>query len=406
MILEKKTDGETNMKKILAILLASALVLNVAACGAKEEPKPEATTAAATEAPAEEKPAEDAATPATEAPAADAPVADAANTLVGVSMPTQSLQRWNQDGINMKASLEAKGYQVELQYAENVAQDQVAQIENMITKGAKILVIAAVDGESLTPVLKQAGEAGIKVIAYDRLIRNSEYVDYYATFDNFQVGVIQGQYIVDKLDLENQAGPFNMEMFAGSPDDNNAEFFFGGALSILKPFIDSGKLVVKSGQMDRLVCGIQGWKSEGAQARMDDLISAYYTKDRVDAILSSNDSLAYGVAASLEANGYGTADKPYPILTGQDCDVANVKNMIAGKQSMSVFKDTRALADKVVEMVDALVTGGTPEVNDTTTYDNGVKVVPSYLLKPIYCDVTNYKELLIDSGYYKAEELQ
>jgi putative multiple sugar transport system substrate-binding protein len=327
--------------------------------------------------------------------------------LIGVAMPTQSLQRWNQDGANMKKQLEEKGYKVDLQYANNDVNTQIQQLENMITKGCKILVIASIDGSALTEVLRKAAENKVKVIAYDRLLMNSEHVDYYATFDNFQVGVIQGRYIEEKLGLKENAGPFNVELFAGSPDDNNALFFNGGAMSVLQPYIDAGKLVVPSGQTEFATIAIHGWDSADAQARMDNLITAYYADGKkLDAVLSPNDSLAIGIVTSLTNAGYGTEEKPYPVITGQDCDKANVKAMLKGQQSMSIFKDTRTLAAKVVEMVEAIMKGEEAPVNDTKTYHNGVKIVPSFLCEPVYADINNYRELLIDSGYYTEEDLQ
>lgn len=328
------------------------------------------------------------------------------DNIIGVSMPTKSLQRWNQDGANMKKQLEEAGYEVILEYAEDKVETQVSQIENMITKGAKVLVIASIDGTALKGVLESAAKEGIKVIAYDRLIKETPNVDYYATFDNYLVGAIQGQYIIDALNLESGAGPFNLEVFGGSPDDNNAYFFNGGAMDKLQPYIDNGQLVINSGQVDMDVISISGWKAEGAQARMDNLLTAYYSDKKIDAVLSPNDSLAQGIVASLKAAGYGTADKPFPILTGQDCDIANVKMLIAGEQSMSVFKDTRTLAKTVVGMVDAIMKGTEVPVNDTSTYDNGVKVVPSYLCEPVFADANNYKELLLDSGYYTEDQLK
>jgi len=327
--------------------------------------------------------------------------------LIGVAMPTQSLQRWNQDGANMKKLLEEKGYKVDLQYANNDVNTQIQQLENMITKKCKILVIASIDGSALTEVLRKAAENDIRVIAYDRLLMNSEHVDYYATFDNFKVGVIQGRYIEEKLGLKENEGPFHIELFAGSPDDNNALFFYGGAMSILQPYIDEGKLMVPSGQTEFSVIAIHAWDSATAQARMDNLITAHYADGkRLDAVLSPNDSLAIGIITSLTNAGYGTPEKPYPVITGQDCDKANVKAMIKGQQSMSIFKDTRTLAAKVVEMVEAILKGEEVPVNDTETYYNGVKIVPSYLCEPVYADVNNYKELLIDSGYYTEEDLR
>lgn len=322
-------------------------------------------------------------------------------------MPTKSLQRWNEDGANMKKALEAKGYKVDLQYAENDVNTQVSQIENMITSGDKVLVVASIDGSALTDALAKAKDQGVKVIAYDRLIMNTPNVDYYATFDNFKVGVIQGQYIETKLGLKDGKGPFNMEVFGGSPDDNNAKVFNAGEMSVLKQYIDNGKLVVKSGQVDFDKVAIPGWKSEAAQARMDNIITANYAAGaKLDVVLSPNDSLAIGVVASLKNAGYGTGDKPFPILTGQDCDKANVAALKNDQQSMSVFKDTRTLADKVVEMVSAVVSGKEAPVNDTKSYNNGSKVVPSFLCDPVSVDKSNYKQILIDSGYYKESDIQ
>ncbi|MBQ9304876.1 multiple monosaccharide ABC transporter substrate-binding protein [Butyrivibrio sp.] len=322
---------------------------------------------------------------------------------VGVAMPTKDLQRWNQDGANMEEQLKAAGYEVDLQYASNDIATQVSQIENMISSGAQVLVIASIDGDSLGTVLAQAKEAGISVIAYDRLIMNSDAVSYYATFDNYMVGTKQGEYIRDQLDLDNAAGPFNIEIFTGDPGDNNARFFYGGAMDVLNKYIDEGKLVVQSGQKDFDNVATANWSTENAQSRMDAIISANYANGtKLDAVLCSNDSTALGVTNSLEANYTGD----WPIITGQDCDVANVKNMIAGKQSMSIFKDTRTLAAKTVEMVDAIMKGSEAPVNDTSTYNNGTGVIPSYLCEPVFADVNNYKELLIDSGYYKESDLQ
>jgi len=326
--------------------------------------------------------------------------------LIGVAMPTQSLQRWNQDGANMKSELEAKGYRVELQYANNDNNQQIQQIENMITKGCNLLVIASIDGSTLSDVLEKAAENDIKVIAYDRLIMQTENVDYYATFDNFKVGELQGKYIEENLNLKEEEGPFNIELFAGSPDDNNATLFNQGAMSVLNPYIESGKLVVPSEQKEFTKIAIKDWESAKAQARMDNLITANYADGtKLDAVLSPNDSLALGIIASLNNAGYGPS-KPFPIITGQDCDKANVKAMIDGQQSMSIFKDTRSLATKVVEMVDAIQTGKEVPVNDTESYDNGKKVIPSFLCEPVYADAENYKELLVDSGYYKESDLQ
>jgi putative multiple sugar transport system substrate-binding protein len=325
---------------------------------------------------------------------------------IGIAMPTKSLQRWNQDGEYLKSKMEAAGYTVDLQYANDDVATQVSQIENMITGGAGTLVIASIDGTALKGALAEAGKAKVKVIAYDRLIKDTANCDYYATFDNYLVGKIQGDFIVTKLGLKDGKGPFNMECFGGSPDDNNAFLFNQGAMDQLKPYIDSGKLVINSKQTDMKQIAIQGWKSEGAQARMDNLLTAFYASKKLDVVLSPNDSLAQGIVASLKAAGYGKASKPFPVLTGQDCDKANMKLILAGQQSMSIFKDTRTLADRVVTMVTELATGKQVTVNDTKSYNNGVKIIPSYLCEPVFADKDNYKALLIDSGYYKASDIQ
>ena len=327
-------------------------------------------------------------------------------TKVGVAMPTKDLQRWNQDGENMEKQLKEAGYAVDLQYASNDIATQVSQIENMINSGCKVLVIASIEGDSLGTVLAQAKEKGVKVIAYDRLIMNSDAVTYYATFDNYMVGTKQGQYIEEQLGLKDGKGPFNIELITGDPGDNNARFFFGGAMDVLQPYIDNGQLVVKSGQVDFETVATQSWSTENAQNRFDAIIAANYADGtQLDAVLASNDSTAMGVTNSLIANYEGNHSN-WPIITGQDCDVANVKNMLAGKQSMSIFKDTRDLAKKTVEMVDAIMKGKEAPVNDTSTYNNGVITVPSYLCEPVFADVNNYKKLLIESGYYTEDQLK
>lgn len=323
--------------------------------------------------------------------------------LVGVAMPTKDLQRWNQDGANMKKELEAAGYDVELSYASNDVGTQVSQIETMISNGCDVLVIASINGESLGSPLALAKEKNIKVIAYDRLLMNSDAVSYYATFDNYMVGTKQGEYIEEKLDLKNAAGPFNLEIFTGDPGDNNARFFYQGAMDVLNKYIDEGKLVVQSGSTKFADVATAEWSTEKAQNRMDAIISSNYNDGtKLDAVLCSNDSTAQGVTNAIETAGWST----FPIITGQDCDITSVKNMLAGKQSMSIFKDTRTLASKTVEMVDAIISGSKAPVNDTETYNNGVLVVPSFLCEPVFADTSNYKELLIDSGYYKESDLQ
>ena len=325
--------------------------------------------------------------------------------LVGVAMPTQSSQRWIQDGNYMKDTLEERGYRVDLQYAEDNIDAQVSQIENMIVKGADVLVIAAIDGASLTNVLEQAAENDVQVISYDRLIINTPHVSYYATFDNFQVGVLQGGYIAEALELDSGAGPFNIELFAGSPDDTNAYYFFDGAMSILQPFIDSGQLNVVSGQTDFDQVAILRWDGATAQQRMDNILAAFYTDRDVDAVLSPYDGLSIGILSALTSVGYGGGGTEIPIVTGQDAESPSVKSILAGEQAQTVFKDTRVLAERAARMVDAVLQGTEPEINDTRTYDNGIFVVPSYLETPVSVTEENIEEVLIESGYYTREEI-
>jgi putative multiple sugar transport system substrate-binding protein len=374
------------MKRLLALAVAAAFALAAGkSCGASTAPSTAASAAPAS------------------APAASAA---GAGGLVGIAMPTKSSARWIADGDNLVKSLTELGYTTDLQYAEDDIPTQVSQVENMVTKGAKVLVIAAIDGTTLTDTLQKAADAGIKVFAYDRLIRNSPNVDYYAAFDNYKVGVAQAQSIIDTLDLNNAAGPFNIELFAGSPDDNNAGFFFNGAVDTLKQFTDSGKLVVKSGETAfPNQVGTLRWSGEAAQARMDNILSTHYADARVDAVLSPYDGISRGIIASLKQVGYYTADKPGPVVTGQDAELPSVKSILAGEQTSTVFKDTRLLAAKVAEMVDQFLKGETVDVNDTTTYENGVKTVPSYLLPVVNVTKDTVQKELVDSGYYTAADI-
>lgn len=332
---------------------------------------------------------------------------DDGTATIGISMPTQSLQRWNQDGANMKAAFEAAGYQVDLQYGgDNEVPVQISQIENMIAGGVAALVIAAIDGDSLTEVLATAKDRGIPVIAYDRLIMGTDAVTYYATFDNWRVGTLQGEFVEQALDLKNSSGPYNIEFFTGDPGDNNINFFFGGAMSILQQYLDSGVLVCLSGQTAQAQVATEGWSTERAQERMENLISANgYSPGGtpLHAVMCSNDSTAQGVTNALVNAGF-TADN-FPIVTGQDCDIVSVINMLAGTQSMSVFKDTRTLANAVVDMVQAIVAGNEPPINDRETYDNGTGVIPTFLCEPVLGLPSNVQELLIDSGYYTPDQL-
>ncbi|MEE2952378.1 multiple monosaccharide-binding protein [Fulvimarina manganoxydans] len=327
---------------------------------------------------------------------------------VGISMPTKSSARWIDDGNNMVKQFQDAGYDADLQYAEDDIPNQLAQVENMVTKGVDALVIAAIDGTTLSNVLANAAASGIPVIAYDRLIRDSGDVDYYATFDNFQVGVLQGESLVQGLkERFPDAESWNVELFGGSPDDNNAYFFYNGAMSVLQPLIDEGKIKIPSGQTGMDTVGTLRWDGAVAQARMDNLLSANYTGDnQVNGVLSPYDGLSIGIISSLKGVGYGSGDMKMPIITGQDAEVPSVKAIERGDQYSTIFKDTRELARVTVQMVNAVLEGGEPEINDTETYDNGVKVVPSYLLKPQLVTKDNIESTLVDSGYYTADQLK
>ncbi|SDN42297.1 putative multiple sugar transport system substrate-binding protein [Cryobacterium flavum] len=332
--------------------------------------------------------------------------------LIGVAMPTKTSERWIKDGDAVKADLEALGYKVDLEYADDKIPTQVQQISNMLTKGAKILIIASIDGTALSDQLDQAGKSGVKVIAYDRLINGNKNVDYYTTFDNFKVGVDQASSLLTGLGIldasgkdTSEAGPFNVELFAGSPDDNNATFFFNGAMETLQPYIDKGVLNVKSGQTGFTQVATLRWDPSTAQKRMQNLIASTYSDgSKVDGVLSPYDGLSIGIISALTSSGY-SADA-LPVITGQDAEAASVKSIISGQQYSTIYKDTRQLGKEAVKMADDILNGKIPEVNDTKSYNNKVKDVPTFLFQPTVVTIDNYKEVLVDSGYYTEADLK
>lgn len=330
--------------------------------------------------------------------------------LIGVAMPTQQSERWIADGKNVKKELKERGYKVDLQYANDDIPTQVSQIENMITDGAEALIIASIDGTTLTSVLETAERQDIPVISYDRLILGSDTVDYYTTFDNYQVGVQQATSLLIGLGVLDEdgkktgkKGPFYVELFAGSPDDNNAKFFWNGAMDTLQPYLDSGVLKVPSGQTKFDQAAILRWLPATAQARMEDLLTVG-GGTKLDGVLSPYDGLSIGIISALKSAGYSGDD--LPVVTGQDAEVGSVKSIIDGEQYSTIFKDVRKLGERAVIMVDDILNGKKPEVNDTETYDNGTKVVPSYLLESEIVTKENYKKVLVDSGYYEPKELK
>lgn len=375
-------------RKILSMILGSAIAASLlTGCGGTQQAV--ATTAAVSDT----------------AKAAKAATGEVKK--VGVAMPTQSSERWINDGANMKKQLESLGYKVDLQYAEDDVQTQVSQIENMIASGANCLVIASIDSSALVNVEAQAKEAGIPIIAYDRLLMDTDAVSYYATFDNKGVGTAIGNYIKETRDLDaaKAAGKsYTIEFFMGSPDDNNALFLYNGLMEVLWPYLDDGTLVCKSGRTSFEDTCILRWSQETAQQNCENYLTGFYADEKLDICASAFDGFAYGCKAALEGAGY-KALEDWPLITGQDADLMAVKNIISGYQTMTIYKDTRLLAEKCVTMVQAVLEGAMPEINDNEQYSNGKIVVPAYLCTPIAVDRGNYQKIIVDSGYYTAEQL-
>lgn len=386
-------------KKFISTLLCAAMAATLlAGCGSSSTQTTESTSTK-TESATETKETESATT--------ETEKAESTGKKVGVAMPTQSSERWINDGANMKSRLEALGYEVDMQYAEDDVQAQVSQIENLIANGADCLVVASVDSTALVNVLKQAKDNNIPVIAYDRLLMDTDAVSYYATFDNKAVGTAIGKYIEEKKDLKNakaEGKSYTIEFFMGSPDDNNAVFFYNGVMEILQPYLDDGTLVCKTGRTAFEDTAILRWSQETAQQWCENYLSGYYADEKLDIACTVFDGFAYGVRAALEGAGY-SVDKDWPIITGQDAELMATKNIISGHQTMSIYKDTRVLADKCVTMVQAVLEGTTPEINDKEQYNNNVITVPSYLCTPVAVDKDNYKEIIVDGGYYTEEQL-
>jgi putative multiple sugar transport system substrate-binding protein len=393
-------------KKLLSSLLCVAMAATMlVGCGSSDTADSSASSDATAD--ADDTTSDDAAADDTASDdASDDTAADATSgegMKIGVAMPTQSSERWINDGANMKEQLEALGYEVDLQYAEDDVQMQVSQIENMIASGVDCLVIASVDSSALVNVEASAKEAGIPIIAYDRLLMDTDAVSYYATFDNKGVGTAIAQYVEDKLDLANTSETYTIEFFMGSPDDNNALFLYNGVMEVLQPYLDNGTLVCKSGRTSFDDTCILRWSQETAQQNCENYLTGFYADEDLDICLTAFDGFAYGCKAALEGAGY--TEENWPIITGQDAELMAVKNIIAGKQTSTIYKDTRLLAEKCVSMVNAVLQGTEPEINDTEQYDNGKIVVPSYLCTPVAVDVDNYKEVIVDGGYYTEEQL-
>ena len=326
---------------------------------------------------------------------------------IGVAMPTREFQRWNQDGDNLKNLLEKDGYLVELEYADNKPELQIEQIHRMIEDGCRVIVIASVDTGALGDVLHEVESAGCRIIAYDRLIMDTDNVDYYATFDNLGVGIMMAEHIEEKLELQEGKGPYYVEFFAGGPDDSNSLFLWEGSMEVLQPYLDSGQLVVKSGEADLKSCAIDHWSVEKSRERMERILREHYSDgSSLDAVLCASDSVAFGVLQALREAEYRSKRGKMPLLTGQDAEKRIVKAIMSGEQSMSIFKDTRLLAQQVVSMVNSIMAGGEPETNDIGNYNNGVKILPTFLVRPELIDAQNYRKVLFGSGYYNEKDFE
>ena len=380
------------MKKALALLLAACMSLALVACGGGD-----GSTSGST--------------PGGSASTSQGATGEAKT--VGISMPTQSLERWNRDGSYLDEQFQAAGYETIVTYSDNDTNRQVNDIQNMIAEGVDLLVVSAIDGEALNTVMNEAGEAGIPIIAYDRLIMNDN-VSYYVSFDNYTVGTLQGQYIVETLDLANQAGPFNIELTAGDPADNNAGYFFQGAMDQLQPYIDEGKLVVVSGQTDFDAVATAAWDTQTAMERAQNILASYYADGtQVDAWLCSNDSTALGVTQAIQSD-YAGANKADILITGQDGDVANLKNIKDGLQSMTVYKAVANEAVVTLDLAKAILEGATIDESlieasgwdfdcayDVESYSTSEgRICPSFLLVPDVVTTDNMQEKLVDTGYY------
>ena len=393
------------MKKFLAVLSTLVMVGTLASCGATSSSSDNGTganTNSNTESKTDAKPADDSSSK------TDDSSSSSGGKTVGIAMPTKSLERWNRDGEYLKAQFEEAGYKVELKYSDNDTNQQNNDIQGMIADKVDLLLIAAIDGNTLSQTLADAKDAGISVIAYDRLIMNTDAVSYYVSFDNYTVGKLQGEYVIDALDLKNSDGPFNIEFTAGDPADNNAGYFFNGAYDALKDYIDAGKLKIPSGKTKFEQVATDSWSTDKALENMQNTLASYYTSTQLDVALCSNDSTALGVAQAISSDYSG---KNTPIVTGQDGDIANLKNIVDGKQSMTVYKNVNDEAAATLEVSKAILSGQTPDASlvdslsaeasyDTESYDNGVKKVPSYLLVP-YVITKDNLDVLVDTGLYK-----
>ena len=378
------------MKKFLALILALCMTFALVACGGgNSNDTTSNNTPSSTN---------------TDTPSGDAKT-------VGIAMPTKSLERWNRDGAYLDEQFKAAGYNTIVTYSDNKNEQQVNDIQNMLAQGVDLLIIAAIDGAGLNTVMNDAGAAGIPVISYDRLIMNDN-ATYYVSFDNYTVGKLQGEYVRDALDLDNAAGPFNMEFTAGDPADNNAGYFFNGAMDVIKPYIDSGKVIVKSGQTAFDQVATDQWQTDVALDRAQNVLASYYSDGtQLDAWLCSNDSTSLGVTQAIQADYAGSNSV---IITGQDGDEANLRNIKDGAQSMTVYKAVANEAVVTLDLAKAILNGETVDgglisasgwdfdcAYDTESYETSAgNKCPSFLLVPDVVTADNMEAKLVTPGYY------
>jgi len=361
------------MKKVLAILISLTLLISLAACAGN------ANNGSGT---------------------------SGGSTLVGISMPTRTAERWIIEGDLMKERLIAAGYEVDLQFANDQVPDQVSQIENMITKGAKFLIICPIDGSSLSTPLSKAKEQGSYVLSYDRLIEDTPDVDFYIGFNSMTIGNHMGRSLMEGIGAANASAtdPLYVELFAGSLDDSETKWYFDGAMEMIRPFLDSGAVVVKSGQTTLEQVATPGWDGLMAQNRMQNLLSAHYTDDTLAGALSPYDGLSLGIIGALKAVGYGSEGRPVPIVTGQDCELPSLISIWNNEQYSSIFLDLDVLAGRAVEVTVATL-NETP-ITMTRAYNNNVVDVSAFLADAFELTKDNIKEYFFDRGTLTEADLQ
>lgn len=372
--MDLKQKGGIKMKKITSLLLTVSLILTVAltGCGEKDEPKEPETNTPSTNEPTE--------TPATNE------AGFAADAVIGVALPWLGTQNWAEADEMFNSKLKEAGFEPLVQHADNKVTTQQQQIESMVQNGAKVIVVGPVDGSQLGGVLEEAAAAGIFIIGYDRLIENTTAIDGVVQFDSIKTGVLQGEALLAGLAAQKGAGPYNIELFGGGPADPNAPNFFEGAMSVLQPKIDDGTLVVVSGQTDFTQAATLDWDNAKAQARMDSLLSGFYSDKEIHGVLCPNDGIARAVITSSEQAG-----QKLPVTSGLDAENETVKWIWEGRQYSTVAKPTDTLVSKTIDIIKSLQAGKAMPASDITT-NNGMKEVDIYALAPLVVTKENIKE--------------